>query len=76
MKLTRLLPTALLAPALALAAATRPETCIRAERVALDDPPPVECLLCGGDPTVHNRVLSRLGVFQSRAALRYFDAAL
>ena len=53
---------------------------LAAAPLASDDPEeplppmPIDCPLCGGDPSVHVRVLTSLAVFQARVALRTFDA--
>ena len=42
----------------------------------LDPPPPmpIDCPICGGDPSMHNRLMSSLAMLQIRAGVRYFDA--
>jgi hypothetical protein len=39
-----------------------------------DDPEPRDCPLCGGDASVHKRVLTDLAQLQAGAGLAYFDA--
>ena len=46
-------------------------------RKTVDDPPePRDCPLCGGDATLHKRVMSRLILVQASAALAFIDANL
>jgi len=42
----------------------------------VDDPEPRDCPLCGGDATLHKRVMSRVFLVQASAGLAFLDAAL
>ena len=41
-----------------------------------DDPLPVECPFCGGDPLLHVRRMNDIAVISSRLAYRVLDASL
>lgn len=65
MKIRRVLPVTALAVAglcFALSSARPATTGIHANAATagVDDPPPIECPLCGGDPKLHNQRVAQL----------------
>jgi hypothetical protein len=61
-------------PSLLLATAVLIATGLAALPSLPDDPEPRDCPLCGGDASVHKRVMTRLATLQAGAGLAYLDS--
>jgi hypothetical protein len=47
-----------------------------AQGTATDDPLPVDCPFCGGDPILHARTVNAIAFFSARVAFRVLDESL